>query len=272
MDAPAWWTTDWSPSTESGESGSWPGAVAVNERDKADTDAGWVRDADYGPSADNAILAPLVAKFGQVRSRERVRDLAEVFTDKCEVDAMLDLMPGAFRELDTKFLEPSAGSGNFLVEILRRKLRLVVSLDCATQAEYEHRLLRAAASIYGIDISPQNVSEARGRLAHMLLKHYRYDADMVHPTLGFLTAAALVLGNNIVVGDSLNSPDTIELCDWRPAAGHAFRRVWSHALIPPSQRDLLWAERTQDAEPVRYSELAATPPQRSARRSKAGAR
>src|SRR5680860_548021 len=119
------------------------------------------------------------AQFSQVRSRERVRDLAEVFTHQREVDAMLDMMPDAFASLDVKFLEPSSGSGNFITEILRRKLRLVTKADCVSQEHYEHRLLRATASIYGADISPENIAETRTRMAHVLLQHYQHDANTI---------------------------------------------------------------------------------------------
>lgn len=210
--------------------------------------------------ADEAILGPLEAEFGQVRSRERVRELAEVFTHQREVDAMLDLVADAFTALDIKFLEPTCGSGNFLVEILRRKLRLVSKHDCRSQEHYEHRLLRAVASIYGVDISPENVTEARARLAHVLLAHYQADANTVEPTPGFLSAAALIIGDNVVVGDSLNAASAIELCDWRPASGARFQRVWSCALVPEVDRDLFWAERVQDSVPVHFSELASAAP------------
>ncbi len=204
-------------------------------------------------------MAPLEAKFGQVRSRERVRDLAEVFTHQREVDAMLGLIPDAFTELDVKFLEPSCGSGNFLTEVLRRKLDLVVKAECVSQEHYEHRLLRAIAAIYGVDVSPQNITEARGRMAHVLLEHYQNDANTVEPTAGFLNGAALILGDNIVCGDVHTAADQIELCEWRPHPGGRFQRIWSQALVPPAEHNLFWAERTQDAEPVHYSELMAEP-------------
>jgi hypothetical protein len=208
---------------------------------------------------DTAILEPLEAQFGQVRSRERVRDLAEVFTHQREVDAMLDLMPRAFEQLDTKFLEPSAGSGNFATAILRRKLRLVAKTNCTSQQEYEHALLRSVASIYGVDICSDNVTEARARMAHVVLEHYQNDANTVVPTTAFTQAAAVILGSNIIVGDTLNSADTIEMCDWRPHPGGRFQRVWSYALVPQAQRDLFWAERVQDTQPVHYSEFATEP-------------
>lgn len=208
---------------------------------------------------DDGMLARLEAEFGQVRSRGRVRDLAEVFTHQREVDAILDSVSEAFAALDVKFLEPACGSGNFCVEILRRKLRLVAKSDCTSQEHYEHRLLRAVASIYGLDISPDNVAEARGRMAQVLLGHYQTDANTVEPTTGFLNAAAVILGDNIVLGNTLADPHRIELCDWRPVGGGRFQRVWSYALVPPAERDLFWAERIQDAEPVHYAELRVEP-------------
>lgn len=255
---PSWWTPPWDTVDDPDAAG--PATPADADRNDAQEGApDWQVNPSGASFDDDSILAPLEASFGQVRSKERVRDLAEVFTHQREVDAILDTVADAFGALDVKFLEPACGSGNFVTEILRRKLRLVAKADCATQEHYEHRLLRAVASIYGVDISPDNVAEARGRMAHVLLGHYQADANTVEPTVGFLNAAALILGDNIVCGDTLAEAHRIELCDWRPKSGGRFQRVWSHALVPPAERDLFWAERIQDPEPVHYSELRAEP-------------
>jgi hypothetical protein len=257
----SWWTPPWGDDPEKNPDANWA------EPPDGAPDA-WPPSATSAAFGDDAILVPLEQQFGQVRSRERVRDLAEVFTHQREVDAILDQMPDAFTELDVKFLEPSCGSANFMTEILRRKLRLVAKEDCVSQEHYEHRLLRALASIYGIDISPENIAEARGRMAHVVLEHYQTDANTLEPTPGFLNAAALIIGDNVVVGDTLNGAANIELCDWQPAPGARFRRVWSNALVPEADRDLFWSERVQDPEPVHFADLVAAP----ARASKAKAR
>ena len=104
-------------------------------------------------------VAPTLFQAGpeQIKNRNRVRDLAEVYTHHREVTAMLDLVPDMFPSeeapdnLDKTFLEPAAGHGNFLVEILRRKLAAVAPARYRGE-EYEHRILRCLASIYGIDI------------------------------------------------------------------------------------------------------------------------
>lgn len=246
-----WWIPGWTPGGELDPDAGWPEEPAADE-------AAWVPASGGFVLTDETVLAPLEAQLGQVRSRDRVRDLAEVFTHQGEVDAILNQMPDAFAFLDVKFLEPACGSGNFLIEILRRKLHLVTKRDCTSQERYEHRLLRAVASIYGVDISCSNVTEARGRMAHVLLEHYATDANTVEPTVGFLSAAALILEANIVFGDTLNDANSIELCDWQPRSRGCFQRVWSAALVPVTERNLFWAERIQDDQPVHYSQLAPT--------------
>jgi SAM-dependent methyltransferase len=251
--APAWWQPPWGRGSDQDPDTGW--AMSGPE-------VSWHEDGSAENFDDEAILAPMEAQFGQVRSRERVRDLAEVFTHQREVDAILDQVVDAFQELDVKFLEPACGSGNFLVEILRRKLRLVAKANCVSQEQYEHKLLRAAASVYGVDISTENVIEARARMAHTLLAHYQSDANTIAPTAEFLTAAALVIGDNIVRGDTLNAADQVELCDWQPHPGGKFRRVWSYSLVPLDERLLFWAERVQDEQPVHFSQLAPAAPER----------
>lgn len=246
--APSWWVPPWGQNPEAHPDAAW---AMLDEAGEA-----WHETEREVPLDDSAILEPLEAQFGeQVRSKDRVRDLAEVFTHQREIAAMLDQMPDAFAALDVKFLEPACGSGNFMTEILRRKLRLVSKHDCATQEQYEHQMLRAVASIYGVDISPENITEARARMAHVLLEHYQGDANTVEPTTGFLNAAALIIGDNVVLGDTLNGSHDIELCDWQPHPKGCFLRVWSCALVPEAERDLFWMERVQDGEPVHYSAL-----------------
>ena len=267
VNKPDWWAPSWETGSEDDPDHLTTGTLAMGDtRAWHETEAPIQLD-------DEVILAPLEAKFGQVRSKERVRDLAEVFTHQREVDAILDQVPDAFGAIDIKFLEPACGSGNFLVEILLRKLRLVPKHDCASQDHYEHRLLRSLASIYGVDISPENITEARARMAHSLLSHYQSDANTIEPTLGFLHAAALILGDNIVVGDTLNAADQIELCDWQVRPGGCFLRVWTYALVPQAERGLFWYERVEDSEPIHFSEMTKSKPEaaNAARRKKGAA-
>src|SRR3990172_37685 len=100
----------------------------------------------------------------QVVSKQRVTDHGEVFTSPREVNAMLDLVKQETERIDSRFLEPACGTGNFLTEILERKLRVVESRYGKSQLEYERNAILAVSSIYGIDILEDNVRECRRRL------------------------------------------------------------------------------------------------------------
>lgn len=245
MTSAPWWQPSWTVDGESDPDTGW----AANG-----SDGDWNMRSEHA-SEDEVILSALEEQFTQIRSRDRVRDLAEVFTHQREVDAMLDMIPDAFEALDVKFLEPACGSGNFLVEILRRKLRLAKSRETVSQEQYEHQILRAVASIYGIDISPENVAESKVRMAHVVLEHYQTDANTSEPTNEFLAAVTLIVDKNIILGDSLKDQWDIEMCDWQPRAGGCFQRVWSIALIPEEERGLFDMKRIEDVRPIHYSKM-----------------
>lgn len=198
----------------------------------------------------------------QIKSRERVRDLAEVYTHRREVDAMLDLVAEMFpsdeRPLDTDrtFLEPACGSGNFLEEILKRKLAFVTTDRFGRGDRYEHRLLRCLSSTYGIDISPDNVLEAQDRLRALINSHLDNGLDANAVSQAFATAAEVILATNIVRADSLAEAATLELIAYRPGPGCTFIREWSF-LEPAANEDSLFSALVQrkDAIPVHYSKL-----------------
>lgn len=120
--------------------------------------------------------------MGQIKSRKRVQDFGEVYTNPREVNAMCDLIPeDVWDNIDSTFLEPACGNGNFLVEIVRRKLN-----RCRTPQE----ALRAVSSVYGIDILPDNVDESRERVKALV-------SDM------FPGVDLSVVDRNIICGDSL---------------------------------------------------------------------
>ena len=129
------------------------------------------------------------AKSKQIKSKERVNKFAEVFTAEREVKAMCDLIPSdVWEDIDSRFLEPACGNGNFLVEIFERKL---------SRCESAEQGLNALRSIYGIDIQQDNVEESKQRLFDMFVKYF--------PKASAITAiiAAQILENNIICGDSL---------------------------------------------------------------------
>lgn len=103
----------------------------------------------------------IASKTQQVKSRERVQQHGEVFTNEREVNAMLDLVKHETERIDSRFLEPACGDGNFLAEILRRKLqvcRRLVEQKKNTQLEYEKNAVLAVSSIYGIELLADNAT------------------------------------------------------------------------------------------------------------------
>jgi SAM-dependent methyltransferase len=108
----------------------------------------------------------------QVKSKQRVADHGEVLTSKREVNAMLDLVKQETDRIESRFLEPACGTGNFLTEILERKLRVVEARYGRSQLDYERYAVLAVSSIYGIDILQDNVQECRKRLFDIFNQKY----------------------------------------------------------------------------------------------------
>lgn len=211
---------------------------------------------------------------GQIKTRQRVRDLAEVYTHEHEVKAMLDLIPdmfpgGSTSGVDITFLEPACGSGNFLEEILRRKLAGIRFNRIRVASRYEHWLLRALASIYGVDICDHNVRESRLRLIEVLRSHYFNDANTLTPTEGFASAAWAIANTNIIHADFLADASRTEVVDYQPGRGGVFKRVWSmldNSAEAMRRPDLFDPEPMpkRDEMAVHYTDIAAnTEPTRS---------
>ena len=96
----------------------------------------------------------------QIKTKERVRDLGEVYTNEREVKAMMDLLGDTGYQISARFLEPSCGNGNFLQEILDRKLsKVATASSSSTLKGFEYNIIKAVSSIYGVDICMDNVTQ-----------------------------------------------------------------------------------------------------------------
>jgi len=187
----------------------------------------------------------------QIKSRERVRDLGEVYTQPREVDAMLDLVANMFDGIDYRFLEPACGNGNFLVAILERKLQAISEADHGgTECWYEFAVLRCIASIYAIDISLDNVYEARDRMREIVNAGVAFRTGSATP--GFDRAVTTILDNNIVLGDSLNGARDIIFVEYTPLSNERFSRQPSYLETP--EMDLFYVP-PEPLVTVHYSEL-----------------
>lgn len=148
-----------------------------------------------------------------VKSKQRVADHGEVFTPDWMVEAMLDLVKDETLRIDSRFLEPTCGSGNFLVQILRRKLTAVELKYCKSDFERQHYALLALMSIYGIELLADNIAECRANLLEILTEYLNLDESD-----DFCCAASYVLSQNLVHGDALKmrTPDgqAITFAEW----------------------------------------------------------
>ena len=102
-------------------------------------------------------------KDNLIKSKSRVQNLGEVFTSEKEVNSITDLIKDLSEKIDSKFLEPSCGNGNFLCEILNRRL-LRLKETYKKKMDFEFFLIKATASLYGIDINKDNIVETKNRM------------------------------------------------------------------------------------------------------------
>ena len=148
-----------------------------------------------------------------IKSRKRVADHGEVFTPAWLVDAMLDLVKDESECIDSRFLEPACGSGNFIVKVLQRKLAAVESKFGKSDFEKQHYALLALMCIYGIELLADNIAECRENMLEVFTDYLNMqEAD------DFYRAASFVLSQNLVHGDALtmrtSGGEAITFAEW----------------------------------------------------------
>lgn len=158
-----------------------------------------------------------------IKSRKRVADHGEVFTPQWLVDRMLDLVQGEAARIDSRFLEPACGTGNFLVPVLQRKLASVEAKYGRDDFDRRHYALLALMSIYGIELLKDNVAECRENLLDLFAEYLDLDE-----TDTFHRAARHVLSLNIVHGDALamrtHTRQPIHFAEWGYLGRGRFQR------------------------------------------------
>lgn len=133
-----------------------------------------------------------------IKYKHRVAQHGEVFTPAWLVEAMLDLVKGETERIDSRFLEPACGSGNFLVAILRRKLAAVEMKYGKSKFERQHYALLALMCLYGIELLEDNIAECRMNLLEIFAEYLDLEE-----TAHLLHAASYVLSQNLIHGDAL---------------------------------------------------------------------
>lgn len=163
----------------------------------------------------------------QVKSKERVADHGEVFTNEREVNAMLDLIKQETERIESRFLEPACGEGAFLKEILRRKLEVVKNRYKKSPYDYERYAVLALSSIYGVDILEDNAEICRQNLYDI------WNAEYTKLAKGQANdqcreVARFILRKNILCGDALtmlqNDGTPITFAEWSLVTGDNIKR------------------------------------------------
>lgn len=178
----------------------------------------------------------------QVVSRKRVADHGEVFTAQKEIDAMLELTHSEVIRIESKILEPACGHGNFLAEILKRKLKVIKEKYSKSQIEYERNSIIAVSSLYGIDILSDNVTDCKKRLLEIFIDEYKeIFKDKINQDC--IASIKFILNKNIIWGDALtletaDHANPIVFSEWAPAPNgmvkrrdYTFKGLMAHAEI-----------------------------------------
>ena len=169
------------------------------------------------------VLKEVAAPQSLVKSRQRVSDHGEVFTPAWMVEDMLDLVKAESERIDSRFLEPACGSGNFLRSVLKRKLMAVQTRYGKSEFERRHYALSALMCIYGIELLKDNVEGCRESLLAIYAEYLQVNTDDI-----WTKAAVVVLNANILQGDALTlttaDGKAIEFPEWGYLGKGKFQR------------------------------------------------
>ena len=131
-------------------------------------------------------------------------DHGEVFTAEREVKAMCDLVADECLRIDSRFLEPACGDGNFLAEILTRKLAVVTQKYKRSPVDYEKNALLALGSLYGVELLADNVAACRTRLFDLWDEAYTKIVKKKDRKEPVRESAQYILEKNIICGNALS--------------------------------------------------------------------
>lgn len=174
--------------------------------------------------------------IASVKSRQRIIDHGEVFTSPALVNDMLDLVAHECERIDARFLEPACGDGNFLAEVLRRKLLAIDKRNALNRDKWERDAVLSVCSLYGIDLLADNIAACRTRLLDVVRTFHaaRFAAPLPDEAA---RAAAYILSKNIVQGDALtlrtSGDRPIVFPEWSPVNGSMLKRrdfAYDHLL------------------------------------------
>lgn len=166
-----------------------------------------------------------VKKSKIIKSKDRVRERAEVFTQPREVNNILALTQATSNPY-WRFLEPACGNGNFLEAILRQRLERLKQDRIEWHAKNrEFSVLKVLSTIYGVDIAEDNIDECKKRLQGVVFEYFKKKSSK-----GFLLAMDEIMRTNLIVGDMLNGKDKVYFVEYTtPMKNFFIRKVFALA-------------------------------------------
>lgn len=199
----------------------------------------------------------------QIKSKKRVQERGEVFTNEREVKAMCDLVKDETERIESRFLEPACGDGNFLAEIVTRKLAVVSKRYGKSETDWEKYSVLAMSSVYGVDIMPDNAQECRERLFKIWERAYKSKCKNIAND-ECKSAVRFILSRNVLCGDALTMLDDngnpIVFSEWSLIGSNMKRRDYTLANLLETQSyyDLPLFEDVEDVKvpkPVKEYDL-----------------
>lgn len=173
---------------------------------------------------DSENIAP---EFETPGSKRRIVEFGEVFTPPQLVNDMLDLVAHECARIESRFLEPACGNGNFLAEVLRRKLNAVHAANPQNRSKWERDSILACTSIYGIDLLADNVAACRDRMRRIVEDEWSRRFKECPPDT-LVVPTSFILSRNIVHGDALtlrtSSGGPIIFSEWSFVSGTMVKR------------------------------------------------
>jgi len=173
------------------------------------------------------LVVPCVKAPSVTNTRQRLIDHGEVFTPPGLVNDMLDLVAHECERIDSRFLEPACGNGNFLAEVLRRKLLTVDRKDAKNKSRWQRDAVLAVCSLYGIDLLADNIAVCKARLLAIVADTYEACHKTALPD-AVCRAVAFILAKNIVQADALtfrtSDDQPIVLSEWSHLNGMQLKR------------------------------------------------
>lgn len=198
------------------------------------------------------------------RSKDRIKDLGEVFTPELYVEDMLNLLakdkPGLWSDEDISFFEPCSGHGNIVLPIYKRRLEGMYKKAVAQRlsgksadAPY-YAVANALHTLWAIDIDSKNVENCRSRVLSATLEFVKTKLDITSDLVllshkrSFFAHVLSAIKWHIHENETLSALSTPENAQASANLTHAGSKWFSQNGHHPLDFDLSWVKFYESCE------------------------